>query len=180
MDWTEEVYQKIKRKNEILFSKDSIFLQDLILLIQQQNHRTLALWAFDLADETIKKLQIRHPGEERPAMALQAARLWAFGKIKMPVAQRKILDCHAAAKEMGSMEDAALCHAIGQACSVVHTRGHAIGFPIYDLTSLIYRYGIEDGKAYAEKRKQEYWDKMMLWHARQDEYNGMWTDFMLK
>ena len=140
-------------ESNFIFKRQHLFTRSdsLDSAAESQN---LSLWAFDLADETIKKLQICHPGEKRPAMALQAARLWAFGQIKMPVAQRKILDCHAAAKEMESMEDAALCHAIGQACSVVHTRGHAIGFPIYDLTSLIYRYGIEDGKAYAEKRKQ--------------------------
>ena len=61
----------------------------------------------------------------------------------MRYAQRKILDCHAFAKEAGCKEDVALCHAVGQACSVVHTAGHAIGYPAYDLTAIIHRYGID-------------------------------------
>ena len=34
-------------------------------------------------------------------------------------------------------------HAIAQALSVVHTRGHAMGFVLYDLTSKIRRFGID-------------------------------------
>ena len=39
----------------------------------------------------------------------------------MPVAKKAILECHAMAKELTDIADIALCHAIGQACSVVHT-----------------------------------------------------------
>lgn len=49
----------------------------------------------------------------------------------MPMARHAILQAHAVAKEMGSLEDIVLCHAIGQACGVIHTKGHAMGFPIY-------------------------------------------------
>lgn len=35
MDWVNEVYKKWKRKNQILFSKESDFLQDLILVINK-------------------------------------------------------------------------------------------------------------------------------------------------
>lgn len=62
----------------------------------------------------------------------------------MPIAQRKILDCHGFAKEIDNKEDIATVHAVGQACSVVHTAGHAMGYPIYDLTSFVHRYGIDD------------------------------------
>ena len=99
----------------------------------------MALWAFDFAAETIEKLEKKYPEEIRPREALEAAQAWAAGNIKMRPAQRKILDCHAFAKEIHCKEDIAMCHAVGQACAVVHTAGHAIGFPIYDLTSIIYR-----------------------------------------
>ena len=46
---------------------------------------------------------------------VQAAGDWAAGRIKMPIAQKKILDCHALAKELDRKEDIAACHAIGQA-----------------------------------------------------------------
>ncbi len=115
MDWMGEVTQKIARKNQILFSTQSVLLQDLSLLAQEQTRRTLVLWAFDLAEEAVDRLEEKYPAEQRPRSALEASKLWAQGKIKMPVAKKEILCCHAMAKEVNSPEDKALCHAIGRA-----------------------------------------------------------------
>ena len=98
MDWLDEVSAKLKRRNQILFSKDSEFLQDLATLFEEQNHQVMVLWALDLAEESVVRLEEKYPGEVRPREALQAARDWAAGKIKMRLAQRKILDCHGFAK----------------------------------------------------------------------------------
>lgn len=98
----------------------------------------------------------------------------------MRLAQRKILDCHAFAKEIDCKEDIAICHAIGQACAVVHTAGHAIGYPIYDLTSIIYRLGIENCSETVELRKQEYIEKLLYFNRHLCDYKGEWADFMLK
>lgn len=98
----------------------------------------------------------------------------------MRTAQRKILDCHAFAKTIGSQEDIAICHAVGQACAVVHTAGHAIGYPVYDLTSIIYRLGIEKCTEAVEARKGEYIHKLLYWHEHLNEYSGEWAAFMLK
>ena len=49
MNWIDEVHMKLKRNNQILFAKDSEYLQDLMLLFQEQNHRVMVLWAFDFA-----------------------------------------------------------------------------------------------------------------------------------
>ena len=120
MNWIDEVRQRQKRKNQILFGKDSECLQGFITLLRGQDHRTIALWAFEFANESIARLEEKYPDENRPGEALEAAWDWATGKIKMRCAQRKILDCHAFAKEIDNKEDIAICHAIGQACSVVH------------------------------------------------------------
>ena len=98
----------------------------------------------------------------------------------MRLAQRKILDCHAFAKEIEDKEDIAICHSIGQAYAVVHTAGHAIGYPIYDLTAIIYRYGIENCKDAVEQRKQEYIKRVIYWNEHLCDYKGAWADFMLK
>lgn len=71
-----DVEQKLKKKNKILFSRDSQCLQELKMLIEQQEHCTLVMWALDLCEK------------------------WSRGKIKMPVAKRAILDAHAVAKEI--------------------------------------------------------------------------------
>ena len=144
MDWLDEVRIKLKRENQVLFAKDAEFLQDLTMLFREQSHRTMVLWALDLAAESVAELEQKYPDETRPGEALEAARAWAEGKIKMRLAQRKILDCHAFAKELDSKKDIALCHAVGQACAVVHPARHALGYPMYELSAIVYRLGVED------------------------------------
>ena len=180
MTWIDEARINLKKKNQILFAKDTECLQDLMMLFQNQNHRTLVLWAFDFAAESVAKLEEKYPDERRPREALEAAQGWAAGKIKIRLAQRKILDCHAFAKEINCKEDVATCHAIGQACGVVHATGHSIGYPIYDLTSIIYRLGIEYCIEAVEMRKKEYIDKLFYWAEHLCDYKGEWADFMLK
>ena len=92
MNWIDEVSVKIKKKNQVLFSKNSEYMQDLIMLFDTQNHRVMTLWAFAFASESIAKLAEKYPEEKRPREALEAAKDWASGKIKMRSAQRKILD----------------------------------------------------------------------------------------
>lgn len=180
MNWIDEVSVNLKKKNQVLFSKNSDYLQDLNMLFEPQCHRVMALWAFDCAYESITRLEEKYPEEKRPREALAAAKDWASGNIKMRIAQRKILDCHAFAKEIDNPEDIAICHSIGQACAVVHTAGHAIGYPIYDLTAMIHKYGIENCKDAVEQRKQEYIEKILYWNAHFSDYQGTWADFMLK
>lgn len=180
MNWIEDVEKKLKRKNQILFSKDSEFLKELIYLISQQNRRALVLWAFELAEETVRILEEKYPDETRPRDVLEACQLWASGEIKMPEAKRRILACHAFAKELSNPEDIALCHAVGQACSVVHTGGHAIGYPIYELTALVRKYGIDDCGEIVEARKQEYMDRLIYWQDNYMNYDGKWAKFLLK
>ncbi len=180
MYWLDEVNIRLKRKNQVLFAKDSAYLQDVAELLRNEEHRVLVLWALDLAAESVSMLESIYPKETRPREALESAREWAAGSIKMRIAQRKILDCHALAKELTCKADIAACHAVGQACSVVHTVGHAIGYPIYDLTSVVYRLGADACTKTVERRKQEYIDKLFYWQEHLCDYKGEWAGFMLK
>lgn len=73
MNWIDEVSVKLKKKNQILFSKNSEYMQDLIALFELQSHQIIALWAFDFASESIAKLEEKYPEEKRPREALEAA-----------------------------------------------------------------------------------------------------------
>ena len=179
MDWLDEVQNRITRKNQILFAKNSEYLADLTALIQEQNHRTMVLWAFEFADETVEKLFERYPNEKRLEFAVRTSKDWAAGKVKMPVAQHAILQSHAVAKEIDSLEAIALCHAIGQACGVVHTTGHAIGFPIYDLTAIIRHYGVPECKGIVEERKRQYIERIYYWREHYKNDASQWADFMM-
>lgn len=180
MDWLEEVKEKYTRKNQILFGKDSEYLWDLRTLLEGQSHTVVTLWALDLAEESVETLKAKYPAETRPEQSLSAARDWAAGKVKMRFAQRKILDCHAFAKELTDQETKALCHAIGQACAVVHTPGHVMGYPMYDLTSLVYRYGIDGCREFVEARKQDYISRLFYWIDHEKDGKRTWASFMTK
>jgi hypothetical protein len=180
MNWLEEVQIRMKRKNQLLFSKDSLFLDDLNQLIKQQNHRTLVLWALELADEAVQLLAQRIPNEHRLELAVQLSKDWASGKENMTAARSAILQAHAVAKELNTLEDIALCHAIGQACSVVHTSKHSLGFPIYELTAIIRRHGIPECEKPVEDRKQYYMDRINYWSYHSSDDNYDWADFMMK
>ena len=77
MNWIDEVHMRLKRKNKILFAKDSEYLQDLASLFQEQEHRVMALWAFEFAAETVANLEEKYPDERRPREALEAVQAWA-------------------------------------------------------------------------------------------------------
>jgi len=141
--WLDEVKAKLKRRNQILFGKDSLLLQELSLLISNSSRRSLTLWALTLTEQTVKVFEHTHPDDTIPRNTLVAAKAWAAGEIKMPVAKRAILDCHALAKEMTDPADSARCHAIAQGCSVEHTTGHALGLPIYELTAVVRELGVD-------------------------------------
>lgn len=178
MDWLEEVQEKQKRKNQILFSRDTPLFRALNLLIEGQSRRVQVLWALDLAAETVEELETRYPQEDRPRQALEAARLWAQGKCKMSLARRAILDCHTLAKELRDPSDAALCHGVGQACSVVHAAGHALGYPIYELTALVRRLGVDHCREAVEARVQYYIDRIAFWQTHLEDVPRAWAGFL--
>lgn len=136
-----DVEIKLKKRNKLLFSRDSQCLQGLIERIQLQNHRTLVMWALDCANSTLAEFEAKYPDEIRPRTCLELCEDWARGKIKMPKAKRAILDSHAVAKEITNSEYGNLCHAIGHAGATVHVETHAIGLPFYELTAIVLRYG---------------------------------------
>ena len=176
--WLAEVKAKAKRRNQILFAAESPLLAGLCRLIAGAERRALILWALELAEETVRELESRYPGDHRPREAVEAAREWAAGEIKMPLAKRAILDCHAMSKELAAPADIAQCHAVGQACSVVHTAGHAMGYPIYELTALVRELGLESCREAVEDRVRDYEQRLRLWTEREQTDCRDWADFL--
>ena len=176
----DEISEKVRNKRQIYFSKNSEYLRDLSELLSEQNRRTVCLWAFDLASESVLALKVKYPVETRPEIALKAAKAWAHGETKMRQAQRCILDCHAFAKEIRLPQDACVVHAVGQACSVVHTAGHAMGYPIYDLTSVVISYGVDRCEEALEARKRTYIKKLLYYSEHFSDCTEKWADFILK
>ena len=178
--WFAEVKAKAKRKNQILFSKDSLLLTDLCQLIAQANRRALILWALELAEETARELAEKYPEDHRPLEAIAASRAWASGEIKMPIAKQAILNCHSMAKELENPADIARCHAVGQACSVVHTAGHALGYPMYELTAIVLGHGLDDCRDAVEHRVRYYEQRLHCWAEHEKSCRLDWASFLRK
>ena len=178
--WLAEVRAKAKRHNQILFSKENFLLEDLRHLIGQTNPRALILWALELAEETACALEERYPEDYRPRGAVAASRAWAAGEIKMPLAKRAILNCHAMAKELSDPADIARCHAVGQACSVVHTSGHALGYPMYALTAMVLEHGLDDCREPIEERVMYYEQRLRYWMEYEKTCQQNWAGFLTK
>jgi len=174
-----DVEIKYKKRNKILFSRDSECLQELIGLIQLQKHRTLVMWALDCAKLPLEQFEIKYSDERRPRICLELCESWARGKIKMPIAKRAILDSHAVAKEIDDGEYGALCHAIGHAGATVHVETHAIGLPIYELTALVLKYGIDNFQRPVSEKIAYYNDRLLYWQKNIDKQRLDWATFLL-
>ena len=110
-------------------------------MLEGADRVTVALWGLEQADRVAHILSDSHPEHDEPAETVRLCSLWCHGEIKMPEAKRAILDVHAMAKLMDDPVDVALCHAVGQGCSCVHTPKHALGLPVYELTAVFLRGG---------------------------------------
>jgi hypothetical protein len=128
------------KSRKMLIHWDAPYIQSLVKLIQTQSKTTLAIWAIDYADRIILPLWSRYyPDDLRPQMALNAAREWLSGTIKLPRAKAAILECHAAARETDANPIAqTAARAIGQSASAVHSASHCIGLALYGALAIAY------------------------------------------
>jgi hypothetical protein len=116
------------------------YIQSLMKLIETQSKATLAIWAVDYSERVILPLWCKHyPNDMRPQSALNAAREWLSGAIKLPQAKAAILECHAAAREADENPAAqAAARAMGQCASTIHSARHCIGLAFYGAIAVAY------------------------------------------
>ena len=131
---------KMAKTRKMLTDWQAPYIQSLMQLIETQSKPTLANWAVDYAERVLLPLWSQHyPHDPRPGDALDAARRWLSGAIKLPAAKKSILECHAAAREADPHPDAqAAARAIGQCASTIHSPRHCIGLPLYGALAVAY------------------------------------------
>jgi hypothetical protein len=94
------------------------------------DHQLLALWAATCAEHVLGLFMAAQPEDPRPRQAIEAARAWAHGEIKMM--QARAIGGHAmgAARDLrGASRYAA--YAAGQAAVVAHVAAHELGAAAY-------------------------------------------------
>ncbi len=131
---------------KMLGSYDSEYIISLMRLIETQSKTTIVNWCIDYAEKNILAIyENAYPCDGRPRAALEGARDWLAGKIKLPAAKKLILDAHSAAREAEDKPGAqAAARAAGQAASSIHMPAHSLGIAFYGSAAIAYdRIGTE-------------------------------------
>lgn len=128
------------KARKMLSNWNAPYIQSLVKVIETQSKPTLAHWAVDYAERVILPLWSKYyPDDPRPLNALNAAREWLSGAIKLPQAKKAILECHAAARESeGNSVAQAAARAIGQCASTIHSARHCVGLALYGALAVAY------------------------------------------
>lgn len=128
------------KARKMLNDWDAPYIQALGKLIETQSKSTLAHWAVDYVECVILPLWSKYyPDDLRPQNALNSAREWLSGAVKLPQAKKVILECHAAAREAdGNSVAQAAARAIGQCASTIHSARHCIGLALYGAIAVAY------------------------------------------
>jgi hypothetical protein len=99
-----------------------------------QDHWAQALWAADRAERVLFYFEDAFPDDDRPRKAIEAARAWARGEIRVGEARAAALAAHAAARDAAAAEQQAACaaaRAAGHAAATAHVATHARGVTFY-------------------------------------------------
>jgi hypothetical protein len=94
--------------------------------LTDSDHQLLALWAAACAEHVLPLFEAVRPPDMRPRKAIEQARAWVRGEVKMSQARAAAGHANAAARDLsGAARNAAF--AAGQAAAVPHVAAHELG-----------------------------------------------------
>jgi hypothetical protein len=142
--------------------------EEMLELIKDTDHKTLAVWAIDCAERVLPYFEETYPEDRRPRQAIEALQAWIHtGVFKMAVIRKASLDSHAAAREVGSDTAArSAARAAGQAVATAHVPRHAYGPAVY-AQQAIYR-ASNPSEADAAIAKERDWQYSHLLQLREN------------
>ncbi len=128
------------KTRKMLSEWNAPYIQALVKVIETQSKTTLVHWGIDYSELRMLPIyESSYQDDFRPRQALNAAREWLSGEIKLPQAKAVILECHAAAREAEATPAAqAAARAIGQSASTIHSASHCIGLTFYGALAAAY------------------------------------------
>lgn len=128
-------------------------------MLTDADHRLLALWAATCAEHVLPLFEAAQPADPRPRQAIEAARAWTRGELKMMEA--RALGGHAmgAARDLrGAARFAA--YAAGQAAVVAHVAAHELGAAAYAIKAA--RAAAPEGAGEEAGRQECRWQRDQL------------------
>jgi hypothetical protein len=98
--------------------------------LTDEDHHRLALWAARCAEHVLGLFEATRPGDDRPRRAIELARAWARGEVRMTEARAAAGHANRAARDLhGAPRHAA--YAAAQAAAVAHVAAHELGAAAY-------------------------------------------------
>ena len=127
--------------------------------LQDADHHRLAVWAADCAEHVLRYFEHVRPGDDRPRRAIELARAWARGEIRMSQSRAAGGHAMAAARELsGAPRHAA--YAAGQAAVVAHVAAHELGAAAYAIKAA--RAAAPEGEQEQAGRLECQWQRAQL------------------
>ncbi len=127
--------------------------------LTDSDHHDLALWAALCAEHVLSLFESVRPDDPRPRQAIEAARAWTRGELKMM--ETRALGGHAmgAARDLrGAARFAA--YAAGQAGVVAHVPAHELGAAAYAIKAV--KAAAPEGRQDEAGRKECTWQRQQL------------------
>jgi hypothetical protein len=129
------------------------------------DHHLLALWAATCAQHVVHFFEEIRPTDSRPRQAIEQARAWVRGEIKMSRAREAAGAANSAARDLsGAARHAA--YAAGQAAAVAHVAAHELGAAAYAIKAV--RAAAPDGEVEHAGRLECQWQREQLPEAIRD------------
>ncbi|KAA1425021.1 hypothetical protein FE697_003770 [Mumia zhuanghuii] len=123
------------------------------------DHHLLALWAAECAEHVLGLFEAVRPDDPRPRQAVEGARAWTRGELKMMEARAAGGHAMGAARDLsGAARFAA--YAAGQAGAVAHVAAHQLGAAAYAIKAV--RAAAPAGEAEAAGRAECRWQRGRL------------------
>ena len=127
--------------------------------LTDSDHHLLALWAASCAEHVLDYFESAQPGDLRPRQAIEHARAWVRGEVKMTQARAAGGHAMGAARELrGAARHAA--YAAGQAGVVAHVAAHELGAAAYAIKAA--RAAAPEGEGEAAGRLECQWQRDQL------------------
>ena len=123
------------------------------------DHHLLALWAATCAEHVLVLFESARPDDPRPREAIEHARAWVRGEVKMMQARRAAGQAMAAARDLAGAPRYA-AYAAGQAGVVAHVAAHELGAAAYAIKAV--RAGAPQGERDVAGRLECRWQRAQL------------------
>lgn len=108
-------------------------------VLTDEDHHLLAIWAAACAHHVLHYFEEACPADDRPRLAIAAARAWVDGEITMKQARFAAGAAQDAAREVKELSKAAQLAALsaGQAAVVAHVAAHELGAAAYAILAVM-------------------------------------------